>query len=187
MLLFGVRLRLLLHIDQIRTAACPGTARVAAVRIVVVVDATTAAAGNAGHLQNALRPTDVGGAVGSDHVQTAVAPVQVSNHFLHHGAVHLPAGIDLLELPLQRFHLRLQYHRFHGRVHAGHGRSRRSTTSACQPQSQAAGQAAAAGTASTVASVTSVAVHQAVDSVPAIGGQIHQTAILLDEILAFLS
>lgn len=39
--------------------------------------------------------------------------------------------------------------------------------------------------ASTVA--TTVAVHQAVDSVPAIGGQIHQTAILLDEILAFLS
>lgn len=93
----------------------------------------------------------------------------------------------LLELPLQRFHLRLQYHRFHGRVHAGHGRSRRSrpcsTTSTCQAQSQAAGQTAAAGTSP---AVTSVAVHQAVDSVPAIGGQIHQTAILLDEILAFL-
>lgn len=94
-LLFGVRLRLLLHIDQIRTAAGPGTARVAAVRIVVVVDAATAAAGNTGHLQNALGPADVGAAVGADHVQTAVAPVQVSNHFLHHRAVHLPAGIDL--------------------------------------------------------------------------------------------
>lgn len=35
--------------------------------------------------------------------------------------------------------------------------------------------------------IGAVAVHQAVDSVPAIGGQIHQTAILLDEILAFLS
>lgn len=108
-LLFGIGF---LHIAQIGTAAGPGTAGTATVRI--VVDAVVVAAGAAGmhfrYLEDTFGAIDDGWL---QCVQTSVAPVQVTDDFFHHGAVHLAAGVDLFQLPLQRFHLRLQDHSFH--------------------------------------------------------------------------
>lgn len=98
----------------------------------------------------------------------------------------MSAGVNLFQLPLKSFHLRLQNHSFH----VGIGRP---SSGKPQPKGREAAATASASCSTTaedsIGAVTGAAstVHHTVDSISAIGGQVHQTAILLDEILAFLS
>lgn len=97
----------------------------------------------------------------------------------------MSAGVNLFQLPLKSFHLRLQNHSFH----VGIGRP---SSGKPQPKVREAAATASASCSTAENSIGAIAgaastVHHTVDSISAIGGQVHQTAILLDEILAFLS
>lgn len=113
---FGVGL--LLRIDQIGAAACPRTTRAATVGVVLVLLLMVLmmvlhTATCFRHLQHTLRSSDL---AALQCIQGAIAAIQKPHYFFHYGPVHVSAGVDLLQLPLQRFDLSLQDHRFNTTV-----------------------------------------------------------------------